>query len=69
MRILLLFLVVFTIFWLVKRLFLKPSQNKAKMMGGEILVQCAHCHTHVPKSSALYINEQFYCSQDHANKG
>lgn len=69
MRILLLFFVVITIFWLVKRLFFKTTVSNNKIEGGEVLVQCAHCDTHIPKSTALLINEQYYCNQDHANKG
>ncbi len=69
MRIILLFLVVITIFWLIKRLFFKPADEKHHISHGEILVQCAHCQTHIPKSTAIQINERYYCNQDHANKG
>ena len=69
MRIILLFLVVITIFWLVKRLFFKPSDKTPKIDSGEVLVQCAHCKTHVPKSSAIQSEQNYFCCQDHANKG
>lgn len=69
MRIILLFLVVITIFWLVKRLFFKPNEKTLKIEGGEVLVQCAYCQTHVPKTSAVHLNDRYYCNDDHAKHG
>jgi len=69
MRIILLFLVIITIFWLVKRLFFKPLDKNSTLIQGETLVQCAYCQTHIPKSTAIHLKEHYYCNQDHANKG
>ncbi len=68
MRIILLFLVVIIIFWLVKRLFFTPVE-KRQIEEGEILVQCAHCQTHIPKSIAVKLDNEYYCNQDHADQG
>ncbi len=69
MRIILLFLVVITIYWLIKRLFFKPYEKRGKIPQGETLVQCAFCQTHIPESTAIYRNDHYYCHEDHANKG
>jgi uncharacterized protein len=31
----------------------------------EVMVQCAHCGIHLPKSESLQSNGQFFCSQAH----
>lgn len=33
------------------------------------MVQCAHCHVHLPKSEALYLLGDYWCSDEHARLG
>lgn len=33
------------------------------------MVQCAHCHVHVPKSEALFQLGDYWCSNEHARLG
>ncbi|MDY0272761.1 MAG: PP0621 family protein [Advenella sp.] len=35
----------------------------------ESMVQCAHCHIHLPRSEACLINGKTWCSEDHARLG
>ncbi|MBC3917769.1 hypothetical protein H8L32_09820 [Undibacterium sp. CY18W] len=33
----------------------------------ETMVCCAHCQVYLPASEAIYVGEQIYCSQAHAD--
>lgn len=35
----------------------------------EAMVRCAHCGIHMPRSEAVLVNGQTWCSQDHAKLG
>ncbi|GAB2884512.1 hypothetical protein LSG25_19090 [Paralcaligenes sp. KSB-10] len=35
----------------------------------ESMVRCAHCGIHMPRSEAVLINGQTWCSQEHAKLG
>ena len=35
----------------------------------EAMVQCAHCHIHLPRSEACLINGKTWCSEEHARLG
>ena len=47
---------------------LAPSKNKAAA-NPEAMVRCAHCGIHMPRSEALLVNGQTWCSKDHAKLG
>ncbi|MFV9474837.1 PP0621 family protein [Advenella sp. RU8] len=40
-------------------------QNQAS----ESMVQCAHCHIHLPRSEALLKDGKTWCSEEHARLG
>lgn len=50
----------------------RPMQTRGPAPA-EHMVRCAHCGIHLPRSEALLISGQTWCSQDHAllggNKG
>jgi len=35
----------------------------------ETMVRCAHCGVHLPRSEALLLNGQLWCSEEHARLG
>lgn len=35
----------------------------------EAMVQCAHCHIHLPRSEACLIHGKTWCSEEHARLG
>lgn len=45
-----------------------PRQNAA-IKHPEAMVQCAHCRIHLPRSEAVLINGQTWCSTEHAKLG
>jgi len=51
----------------------KPLRRAPSRSGpagsSEAMVQCAHCGIHLPRSDALLINGQTWCSQEHARLG
>ncbi len=57
------------ILWLLKRLFsTEPEQSdSAGDKKSEDMRQCKFCGTHVPESLIVIVNDQPYCSQDHAD--
>lgn len=71
-RLILLLVVVFTVLWLLKKLFAgeaptekiePPDPKKAEDMH-----QCKFCGTHVPESLAILSNQHHYCCQEHADR-
>ena len=70
-RLLLLFLIVWFLFYLIKKQFNKVNSDRQNPNldnnSAEDMVACAHCGTHVPKSLAIVSNDQYYCSQEHAD--
>jgi uncharacterized protein len=46
----------------------EPENPPKKSKDAEQMVQCAHCGVHLPKSDSLLMNEQYYCSQAHADE-
>lgn len=43
----------------------KLKAERSKVAEPEVIVQCAHCSVHLPKSEAIAQEERFYCSQKH----
>lgn len=47
----------------------KSGQKGAQNLPADPLVRCAHCGIHLPRSEALQVNGQTWCSQEHARLG
>ncbi|MEQ1602094.1 MAG: hypothetical protein HOP04_09905 [Methylophilaceae bacterium] len=45
-----------------------PDEPLKKSEQTELMVQCAHCGVHLPKSDSLLVNDQYYCCQAHADE-
>lgn len=68
-RIVILAIIVWIAFKLVKRALLQQS-SKSKdeedtIASAENMVKCTHCGVHLPVSEALLANRLFYCSKAH----
>jgi uncharacterized protein len=67
-RLLILLIVVAILLWLLKRLFSSDTETQTPESGeAENMRQCKYCGVHVPESSIIVVNEQPYCSQQHAD--
>ena len=69
-RLLLLGLIIWLIFFLIKRFKLAQAaritnQKKAKVT---TVRQCAVCAVHVPENEAVLKGDLYYCSQAHADQ-
>ena len=71
-RLILLFVIVAILLWLIKRLFAEsPDPEEIEHQSSsksENMRQCKFCGIHVPESSIKTVNENPYCSQDHADR-
>lgn len=47
----------------------QPGKGSAPATEPEAMVRCAHCGIHLPRSDALLVNDQTWCSQEHARLG
>ncbi|NYT35799.1 PP0621 family protein [Allopusillimonas soli] len=47
----------------------RPRAPLAKSDTSEAMVRCAHCGIHLPRSEAVLMNGQTWCSQEHARLG
>ncbi|MBT4076825.1 MAG: hypothetical protein HOC92_15500 [Gammaproteobacteria bacterium] len=67
-RLLLLFLIIWFLFWILKKQFLgnNSDNSKAKPEEVEDMLACSYCGTHVPKSLGFQSVDKFYCCQEHA---
>lgn len=66
-RLLILLLVVAALMWLLKRLFSGSAElEKPDDPKSENMLQCKYCGVHVPESSAITVNDEPYCSREHA---
>jgi uncharacterized protein len=46
------------------------SRARSEPPGGPLdIVACAHCGTHVPRTEALMLGSQPYCSPEHRQEG
>ena len=68
-RLLLLFLIVWFLFWLLKKQFSGDSSPKTETKTEELqdMVACSYCGTHVPESLGVRAADKFYCCQQHAD--
>ena len=68
-RLLLLFLIVWFLFWMLKKQFSNENDEEPqpKLKDAEDMVACSICGTHVPKSLSIQTNQKFYCCQEHAD--
>ena len=67
-RLLILLLVVAALMWLLKRLFSDtPEPEKLADHQSENMLQCKYCGVHVPESSTIKVNDNPYCSREHAD--
>lgn len=67
-RLLLLFLIIWFLFWLVKKQFSDNSSVKTDTKPDKVedMIACSYCGTHVPKSLGIQSDDKFYCCQEHA---
>ena len=58
--------------WLILRFYWQKNQQLSKDKAPEKLtdemVECCYCKVHIPKSEAVIVEEDWYCSQEHADK-
>jgi uncharacterized protein len=47
----------------------QPAQPARTAGGAEPMVRCAHCGIYMPRSEALLIGRQTWCSEEHARLG
>lgn len=68
-RLLLLFLIIWFLFWILKKQFADKDspETSAKTEEVEDMIACSYCGTHVPKSLGIQSADKFYCCQDHAD--
>ena len=68
LRLIILLAIVALLMWLLKRLFsADPEPAQLESSTAENMKQCRYCGVHIPESSALTINKQSYCCQEHAD--
>jgi uncharacterized protein len=71
-RLVLLFLIVATVLWLLKKLFSGGTKSKDDLKTpkdkGENMLQCKFCGIHSPESTVIKHHDQNYCCQDHADQ-
>jgi uncharacterized protein len=67
LRLIILLAIVALLMWLLKRLFSEPPKPQRLKSSAENMRQCKYCGVHVPESSILSINDQYYCCQEHAD--
>jgi hypothetical protein len=61
-RILLLIILVWILYQIVKRIAVSANPKPTKSGVEEKFVQCAHCGCHVPISESLIKNNKIYCN-------
>ena len=68
MRLIILLIVVAVLLWLLKRLFSSdPEAEQPLSTRSENMRQCKYCGIHVPESAIVSVNDQPYCSAEHAD--
>ncbi len=68
MRLILLLVIVAVLMWLLKRLFSTDSASeKLEEIEAENMKQCKYCGVHIPESASLTVDNETYCSQEHAD--
>ena len=66
-RLILLAVIVWVIYRLLKGYTKSLAEKKAKSHGqiSEDMVRCAHCGVHIPKSEGLFVEGKVFCSEAH----
>ena len=68
LRLLILLVIVALLLWLLKRLFSgAPAAQTVESSAAENMRQCKHCGVHVPESSVIEVNGEYYCCKEHAD--
>lgn len=69
-RFIVLALVIWLIYRMVRRMLAKPGSAKpASPQSGTNMVRCAHCGIHIPETEALFRDGHPYCSETHREAG
>ncbi len=72
LRLVLLFLIVATVLWLLKKLFTGGADStddpQTPKNESENMLQCRFCGIHSPESVIIKHDNQNYCCQDHADQ-
>ena len=69
MKYLLLIAFIGVVWWVLKSRAQRPVQRKPAPPEPEMMVVCAHCGVHLPKSDSISGNGKFYCSEVHRQAG
>ena len=67
-RILLLIVLVWILYLIVKRFIANADPTPAQSGSEEKFVQCSHCGCHVPMSESLIKNDKIYCNNPECQK-
>jgi formylmethanofuran dehydrogenase subunit E len=70
-RILLLIILLWILYVVIKRFMAKTRSNKTSEKGGtrtEKIVACSQCGLHIPESESLVVNGMVYCNNPACNK-
>ncbi|MDX1250883.1 MAG: hypothetical protein IDH49_01245 [Gammaproteobacteria bacterium] len=67
LRFILLVVVVWLVFRLVKRFLNRPSKDSSRISSKQPgdMVRCEQCGLHIPKIEAMRDGEHYYCSRQH----
>lgn len=69
MRTLLIIIAIVAAVMIIKRLITTHSRSKnvkpLETEGYQKTVRCEHCGTHIPESTALKVDNHFYCNEKH----
>ena len=69
MRTLIIILAIIAALVIIKRLITAQSRSKKDIRSESLeykdTVRCEHCGTHIPLSSALKVDDHFYCNEAH----
>jgi uncharacterized protein len=68
-KILLLVVIALVVYTLIKRYKQSQQAPAATLRPAEDMVKCAHCHVNLPRSDALAIQGEFFCTSEHQQLG
>lgn len=63
--------IIIAAIWVWRRYISQPKRPRAQARedAAAPMVRCAHCGVHVPKTQALSLEQNWYCSQAHLEQG
>lgn len=64
-KILLLAIIVWLLFLIIKRYNRSLRSGSAKTNESAVMVQCQHCGLHIPKEDSIAEEGQYYCCEEH----